>query len=107
MVKHVLGQSATAQFLVAPLIARHVDVGDGAPERCAVLPSERVQILRSWSCQLIDLADVLQGIKQDRGHHLRNIFWATGDVRPEPKGSRMVPSRAICSAAQARKKKFS
>src|SRR5262249_37654979 len=30
---------------------------------------------------------------------------STGDVRPEPKGSRIVPSRAIDSAAQARKKK--
>jgi len=31
---------------------------------------------------------------------------STGDVRPVPKGSRIVASRAIDSAAQARKKKF-
>jgi hypothetical protein len=29
-----------------------------------------------------------------------------GDVRPEPKGSRIVPSRAIDSATQSRKKKW-
>ena len=83
MLKHVLGQSATAQLLVAPLVEGHVDVCDGAPERRAVLSGERAQILLPRSRQLIGLADVLQGIKQDGGDYLRNIL--CGDRRGTPR----------------------
>lgn len=102
MFEDVLRQMASAQFF-GPRLDRHVDIRDLAPQCLAVLGGEGVQILRLRSGQLVNLADVRAGSSRTAAITCATSRPATGDVRPEPKGSRMVPSRRICSAAQGRK----
>ena len=72
----------------------------GRPSAARILRRQAGQVLRLRAGQFVDLADVAGGLARTVAITSATSRASTGDVRPVPNGSRIVPSRAIDSAAQ-------
>ena len=92
MFEEMVGQIAAAQLLVAPLLQRYIDVGDGSTERIGKLRGHASHVLRSRPGQFVNLADMSGWIRHNERDHFRHIRASTGEVCP-------VPRRPIATAS--------
>jgi hypothetical protein len=61
--RDMVGQVLPTQYLVTPLIERHVDVPDRPLERLGIFGCDAVHILRSRPGQLVEVASFENGMK--------------------------------------------
>ena len=92
MFEEMVGQIAAAQLLVAPLLQRYINVGDGLTERVGKLRGHASHVLRSRPGQFVNLADMSGWIRQDDCDHFRHI---PSVGRRGPSGAERQPDRAV------------
>jgi hypothetical protein len=63
VLRDMVGQVLPTQYLVTPLIERHVDVPDGSIERLGIFGCDAMHILRSRPGQLVEVASFENGMK--------------------------------------------
>ena len=58
VLEDMVGQIPAAQFMVAPLLQRYIDISDGPTERVGIFRRQAMHALRPRPGQFVDLADM-------------------------------------------------